>query len=90
MVIVNVIIPVVSLFITILQNIKPNGERLLPVKYRLLIADYGIFFLIAQLLVVTATFYFCRTRKYRVMAVIIFIAWIFIELLMPNGGALYD
>lgn len=90
MVLTNTVIPAFSICISILLLLKQNGERLLSIKYRLWIYDYGIFILLAQIIILIITFFVWKQKKYRLIAILIFIFWILINLLIPESGGLYD
>lgn len=67
----NLFIPVLDIFLTILEY-----ERILSVRYRLLHFDYGIVLPITQLAILFITFSLWRQRKYRWVAVGIFVVYI--------------
>jgi hypothetical protein len=68
-------------------------RRVLPIKYRLMLFDYGILFLFAQLIVVIITFFLWKKKNYRWVAIIIFLVYvvldIFVFLFLPHLD-LYD
>jgi predicted membrane channel-forming protein YqfA (hemolysin III family) len=90
LIIANCLIPIISIVILILENVSINGERMLSIKYRMLIFDYGFIFLVLQAIILLISLFVWRTRRQRVVAVSIFLAWIIICLLMPSGPGLFD
>ena len=90
MVITNSIIPIFSLAFTILEDTKINGERTLSIKYRLWMFDYGIFLIVAQLIVLVVTFFVWKKKKFKLIAIAIFLIWIVMGILMPEGPGLFD
>ena len=57
---INAIIPMCSLFFILLENITKNGERVLSVKYRLWMFDYGFILVVLQLIILIVTLFFGR------------------------------
>jgi L-asparagine transporter-like permease len=90
LIVTNTIIPIFSILFLILENIKVNGERLLSIKYRMWMFDYGFFLIIAQLIVLFLTFFIWKKKQYRAMAVGIFLIWMIVGLLLPKGPGLFD
>jgi hypothetical protein len=90
MIITNTIIPTFGIVVTVLENIKVNGERLLSLKYRLWIFDYGAFLVVLQLIVLITSLFVWKSKNYRLVAVGIFVIWVLMELLMPTGPGVYD
>lgn len=90
LIIVNCIVPIVSIFLLILQNVSTGGERVLSIKYRMLIFDYGFIFIILQLIILFVSMFVWKTRRQRFVAVSIFIGWIIFALLIPTGPGLFD
>ncbi len=86
----NLFIPILTTLFFILEVVKVNGERLLSVKYRLWMFDYGSIFLIIQALILVATFFIWKDRKYRIIAFSIFLIWLAIGFLIPNNAGVYD
>lgn len=52
--------------------------------------DYGGFFLAIQAIILVATFLIWKDKKYKIIAIAIFLLWLAIGFLMPNSGGVYD
>jgi len=86
---INLVIPIITLIIGVIEMVKMNGQRLMSVKYRLLLFDYGIFLQVAQVLVFVISLFVWRKRRERLIVVAIFCLWILMMLLMPSSS-LFD
>jgi hypothetical protein len=69
--ILNLFIPVLEIVLTILEY-----RRVLPVKYRLMHFDNGLVLPIAQVAILIFTFALLKERKYRFVALVIFLVYI--------------
>lgn len=86
---INLIIPIITLIIGVIEMVSMNGQRLMSVKYRLLLFDYGIFLQVAQVLVFVISLFVWRKRRERFIVIAIFCLWLLMMLLMPSSS-LYD
>ena len=68
---INLFIPVFNIVVYLLA-----AKRLLPFKYRELLFDYGFVFLVLQIIAVIVTYYFWVQKRFRMVAIIIFVIYI--------------
>ena len=68
---INLFIPVFNIVVYLLA-----AKRLLPFKYRELLFDYGFVFLVLQIIAVIVTYYFWMQKRFRMVAIIIFVIYI--------------
>ena len=87
MIVINLIIPLLGLVLTFLEY-----KRILSIKYRLWIFDYGIFLCIAQLIILIVIFIIVRRKRDRMIAFLIFVIYflILIGLSLLSEGGLFD
>jgi hypothetical protein len=89
-IVLNAIIPLATFLFQILENTKVNGQRILSVKYRLWIFDYGFFLIVSQFIILMVTFFIWKKRKYRLIAIAILFVWILIYFLLSKKISLFD
>jgi hypothetical protein len=90
MVITNTVIPILSIVFAILENVTEKGQRLLSVKYRLWMFDYGFLLVIAQLIIIVFTFFVWKKSRYRLISVAIFLIWLIAWFFISKETSVFD
>lgn len=90
MIIANAIIPIFTIVFIILENITANGQRILSIKYRLWMFDYGFLLIIAQLIILVITFIVWKERTHRLIASAIFLIWLIVWFFVSRETSLFD
>ena len=75
-IIINLIVPFLNVVFYVL-----TFHKLLSIKYRQFFFDYGGLFALAQLIVLIITFFVWKEKKYRLIAVLIFVTYILLGFL---------
>ncbi len=86
----NLIIPLFSIGLIVLENLSIKGERILSIKYRLWIFDYGFILVLSQIAILIITFFVCKKRKERLIALTIFFLWILIIFFQLKNVSMFD
>jgi hypothetical protein len=89
-IIANSIIPLLTIVLQILEDVKINDERILGVEYRLWFFNYGFFFIVAQLGILLASLFIWKKKQYRIVAISLFLIWVFILFNMSKGEVVFD
>lgn len=90
MIIANAIIPILSIVFMMFESITIKGQRLISIKYRLWMFEYGFLLIFVQLIILIITFFIWKERKNRLVAFVIFLIWIFIGFFISKEISLFD
>lgn len=86
----NAVIPLISLMILVFDNLKIDNQRLLPIKYRIWMFDYGFYVFLVQFIILCATCFICKEKNGQLVAFAIFFIWIIIGFILSDNTTLFD
>ncbi|HZY37988.1 MAG TPA: hypothetical protein VFE53_15125 [Mucilaginibacter sp.] len=84
-ILINLVIPVLTICINILEIVKVNGELVLGLNFRLWVYDTGILFflVVLQVIILIVSIFRYNYWKGRLIVLLISLTWVLVLVFMP-------